>query len=340
MKKPVVAITIGDAAGIGPEVALKALLKSDIRTKSCYVLIGSLAVWQHTAKQLNFPKSLVPVDSPEAAMKLKNSIPVLESSGLKLSDFDLGMPNQATGRAAGLAIEKAVELALEWRIDAVVTAPLQKEALNRAGFHFPGHTEMLKSLTDVAEVVMLMHSAKLSTALVTTHEALTRVPALLSVDKIVRTIELTNAFFQKLGNQKPRISVAALNPHAGECGLFGNEEAEIIAPAIQKARHAGIDVSGPLPSDTIYYHAVKGSFDCVVSMYHDQGLIPFKLIAFDEGVNVTLGLPFPRTSPDHGTAADIAGKNCARAESMIQALLLAYRLCENKQNIQNLKDQK
>ena len=330
MSKPRIAITMGDAAGIGPEVALKALdnLKTGENFES--VLVGSMQVWRDTAQKIAFSKKLIQVERENLFSAESNQIGVQHISNLNLDDFSVGLPNFATGKAAGLAIETATSLALEGHVGAIVTAPIQKDALNTAGYHFPGHTEMLQHLSAVDEVVMLMFSRKLSTALVSTHWAICDTPRLVTREKILRVTELTWQFLKQLSYDPIRIAVAAYNPHAGEAGLFGQEEIQVIRPAVLEAQRRGMPVSGPFAPDTVFARALQGNYDVVIAMYHDQGLIPFKLVAFDEGVNVTLGLPFWRTSPDHGTALDLAGKNMADIKSMSEAILLAVRLANTK----------
>jgi 4-phospho-D-threonate 3-dehydrogenase / 4-phospho-D-erythronate 3-dehydrogenase len=216
-----------------------------------------------------------------------------------------------------------VTLIQQGRYDAIVTAPINKEALRVAGFEWPGHTEMLADLAGARDVRMLLLSGALRVVHVTTHRSLRSAIDAATRDRVLRTIELAAAAGRELGAERPRIAVAGLNPHAGEGGLFGDEEIREIGPAVEAARAAGIDASGPWPPDTVFWRASRGDFDVVVAMYHDQGHIPVKLAGFDDGVNVTLGLPFPRTSVDHGTAFDIAGQGVARWDSMIAALRVA-----------------
>jgi 4-hydroxythreonine-4-phosphate dehydrogenase len=228
---------------------------------------------------------------------------------------------------SGYYIEEAARSVLRGSVDAIATAPISKEHLNLGGYKYPGHTEFLAHLSRVNEVRMMMAGPSLKVVLVTIHEPLALVAKKLSTAGILKTIEITHDFLKgRFGIKKSRIAVAALNPHAGESGMFGAEEKRVILPAVRQAQANGWNVSGPYPADTVYYRAVKGEFDCVVSMYHDQGLIPLKLLHFDEAVNITLGLPFVRTSADHGTAFDIAGKNIADASSMIAAIVTAAKL--------------
>ena len=236
----------------------------------------------------------------------------------------------AAGRAAYAYIERAVTLAKAGEIHAIVTAPVNKEALAAAGVQHSGHTEILAQLTDTRDFAMLLMGRQLRVIHVTTHVALRRVPDLVTRERVLRTIRLAQRTLEDLGRPRGRIAVAGLNPHAGEEGLFGDEEQRAIIPAVEAARADGLDVTGPLPADTLFSRARGGEFDIVVAMYHDQGLCPLKMIAFDTGVNLTLGLPFVRTSPDHGTAYDIAGKGIAKPDSMIAAINLAAQLATGK----------
>jgi 4-hydroxythreonine-4-phosphate dehydrogenase len=215
---------------------------------------------------------------------------------------------------------------MEGAVHAMATAPINKESMNGAGHHYPGHTELLAELTGGHEVVMMLAGDRLRVTLVTIHEALAKVPALVTFDRVLSTIEITHRSLTRWFHPKPRLAVLALNPHCGEGGMFGNEEARVIAPAVQAAREKGIDAVGPLSADTLFHFAANGEYQAVVCMYHDQGLIPLKLLHFDDGVNVTLGLPIIRTSVDHGTAYDLAGTGRASAESMKQAMIMAAQM--------------
>jgi 4-hydroxythreonine-4-phosphate dehydrogenase len=283
---PRIAITAGDPAGIGPEVATKA--SSD-------------------------PRVLAACE------------PVLYSPP-QGSTFAPGVLSAEAGRAAYEIIVRAVEDAKHGDVQAIATAPVNKEAFRLAGLPWSGHTDLLAHLTGASPVAMMFHSEPLRVVLATVHIALADVPRALTQSVMETTIALTARELPRFDKIQPRIAVAGLNPHAGEHGLFGREELEIIAPAIEACRRRGIDVSGPFPADTVFVRAHRGDFDVVVACYHDQGLIPVKLLAFGQAVNVTLGLPIIRTSVDHGTAFDIAGKGVADPESMIAAVLLAARL--------------
>jgi 4-hydroxythreonine-4-phosphate dehydrogenase len=259
-------------------------------------------------------------------------LPVLAISNLRSGERRPGRPSVAGGRAAYSAILDAFHLIRIGFADALVTAPICKANLVAAGADVPGHTELLANLSGGVDVVMMMVGKTLRVALATTHMAISRVPKSLSVPLVLKTITITNeALRQHYRIVKPRIAVTGLNPHAGEEGLFGNEEQRVIEPAIRKAKQAGIRASGPFPADGLFPHAAAGEYDAVVCMYHDQGLAPFKLRHFADGVNFTAGLPFIRTSPDHGTAHDIAGRGDADPGSMIAALSLAAELCRKKQ---------
>ena len=243
-----------------------------------------------------------------------------------ITDLELVIPGEVSavaGRQAIAAIETATSLCLDGQAAALVTAPISKAAIHLAGSPFPGHTEMLAALTGADEVAMMLVGGPLRVALVTIHEPLARVASLISVERITTVVRLAHLWLVDSGIARPKVAVAGLNPHAGEGGEIGREEAEVIAPAVAALQAEGIAVQGPLPADTLFHAAYHGAYDAVVAMYHDQGLAPLKMIAFDEGVNVTLGLPFPRTSPDHGTAFDIAGQGIARPASLLAALRLA-----------------
>lgn len=321
------AITMGEPGGVGPEVALKAVRA----TLSLYIplIVGDPAVIEEAAVALQIPFDMRIIAEPgDARADLINLIDTGPAG-----DFTKGAASAAGGRASVAAIRRAVELAMGGDVDAIVTAPISKEALRRAGYPWPGHTEMLAELTGTSGTsdyrMMLLGGAAgppLRVILATTHIALKEVPSLISRESVLRTIRLSMRACRMLSIFEPRIAVAGLNPHAGEAGMFGDEEINIITPAIMDAQKEGIPATGPYPPDTVFYRASKGEFDIVVCMYHDQGLIPLKLLAFETGVNVTVGLPIIRTSPDHGTAYDIAWRGLANPSSMIEAVKMALRL--------------
>lgn len=314
--KPIIAITMGDPVGVGPEIILKALVDKRVSRAITPVVLGDEGLLLHLSKRLGFkpPKSGV----------------VKNLSQLDIKKLKPAHPTVASGRAMISYIEDAVRMAVAGEADAIVTAPISKDAAKKAGFKFPGHTEFIAHLTKTEKFAMMLGAKELKVVLVTIHEPLCDVPRLVTKDAVFRTLKVTDDSFRRYFGfikQGPRIAVAGLNPHAGEGGMFGQEEKDIIIPAIKKARGAGINAIGPLPPDTVFYRAVKRhEFDCVVCMYHDQGLGPLKLLSFDNGVNATLGLPIIRTSVDHGTAYDIAWKGKASPESLIAAIEMAAEM--------------
>jgi 4-hydroxythreonine-4-phosphate dehydrogenase len=315
-----IAITMGEPGGIGPEVALKAAAST--RNVCVPVLVGDAGVFRALRGRLGIDATLREVSSPEEAAP---EFVALVDTG-RAGGFRVGAPTAEGAVASVNAIRRAVALAMEGRVHALVTSPISKEALKMAGFGWPGHTEMLAELTGAGEYTMMLVGGNLRVILVTIHSSLKDVPALITNESVARTLRLAALAAEMLGIGSPRIAVAGLNPHAGEAGMFGHEENDIIAPAVEAARRGGLPVEGPYPPDTVYFKAARGEFDMVVSMYHDQGLIPLKLLAFESGVNVTVGLPIIRTSPDHGTAYEIAGKGTANPSSTIEAVKLALRL--------------
>lgn len=330
MKKPIIAITMGDANGIGPEVIIKALNTPSIYEECLPIVIGERKILENAKCKMQNARLEINSfkDVSEAKFEL-GTVDCLEVNNI--SELEMGKISQITGKAAIEYLEKAVELAQNHKIHAITTAPVSKEAINKAGFHFVGQTDFLASLTHIRKYAMMFVSPALKVVLVTIHLPLYKAVRVISKKKVLTTIRLTQATLKDyFGIKKPKIGVAGLNPHASEGGLFGQEEKKKIIPAIEVAQRKGIDARGPYPPDTIFYRAIKGEFDVVIAMYHDQGLIPLKLLAFDEAVNVTIGLPLIRTSPDHGTAFDIAGKNIANPQSMIEAIKLAARMARTQ----------
>jgi len=315
---------MGDPVGIGPEIIIKALSHASIYDLCRPLVLGDAKVLKETSLRLSSNLRINIIESVDDGGYRHGDIDVLNLSDLDPKSLKLGHSTLDTGRAMVRYIMKAIDLAMAGVIDAVTTAPINKLSMRRAGFCFEGHTEILARRTDTSRYVMMLAGEKLRVALVTAHCPLSAVADRLSVEGILSTIEVTdNALRTRFGITRPRIAVAALNPHGGEGGLFGKEEDQIIYPSVRMAKGAGINVLGPLPSDTLFYYALKGSYDAVVCMYHDQGLIPFKMVHFADGVNVTLGLPIIRTSVDHGTAYDIAGTGRADPRSMIAAIRMA-----------------
>lgn len=362
-QRPTVAITMGDPAGIGPEIALKAALEERVRSRCRPVIVGSLSVLEHVAKSLEIPCRLTPWASSGGAVEKASdgnglsdgmtsvgaqafhdsarTIEIVDLANCRPEQFEMGRVSPLCGRASADYIEKAVAMTLSGIAAAVVTAPIHKESLHLAGVNAPGHTEMLAQLTGAKEYAMMLVAGGLRVSHVTTHIALKDVPGRITTARVYSVIRLTHDAVQAMGVDSPRIGVAGLNPHGGEGGLFGKEELEQIIPAVQRARHDGITVDGPVPADTVFVKARAGQYDAVVAMYHDQGHIPVKLAGFHvdprsgtwsavEGVNVTLGLPIIRTSVDHGVAFDIAGKGVASWQSMVDAIDLAVDMARRK----------
>jgi 4-phospho-D-threonate 3-dehydrogenase / 4-phospho-D-erythronate 3-dehydrogenase len=337
MSKPRLALTMGDVAGIGPEIIVRALTTGRMRDFCEPLVVGHPAILQRTAKHLNLSLDVIPVsDSTQTAV---NGIACWNPADDAVLKVTTGTIQAAAGRAAYDYLVAATQAALAGKIDAICTAPLHKEALRLAGLDYPGHTEILAAECSVDEVAMMLYLPAgsavrgpngLGVAHVTLHTSVRSVPELLSVHRIQETIALLDNFLKNLG-VTPRIGVCALNPHAGEHGLFGDEEARFIEPAVQASCQAGINANGPIPADALLRRAVAGEFDGVVAMYHDQGHIALKLIGFDLAVNITLGLPIVRTSPSHGTAFDIAGQGKASAEGFLAAARVACQLAQARQ---------
>ncbi len=325
-----IGITMGCPVGIGPEIILRYCAEATIPAGIRPVIVGDMNVLARMARELKIPAPFVTwqADTPLSA---DGRIPVIQASSLAADNLVWGCPDAATGLAMARYIETGVELTRQGILQGLTTCPISKLSLNSAGYSFPGHTEMLASLTKTDDYAMMMAGNKLKVTLVTIHRPLREVATALSSEEIYRLIRITHrALKVDFGIPHPRLAVAGLNPHAGEKGLFGDEEERLIAPAIYLGKQQGLNVSGPFPPDTVYLKAASGEFDAVVAMYHDQGLIPFKLLHFADGVNVTLGLPIVRTSVDHGTAYDIAGKGLAQYTSLAEAVHLAATISTNR----------
>ncbi len=324
--RPILAVTMGDAAGIGPEVIVKALADSRVHRSSRPLVIGDAGTIEAAVELTGVDARVLAVHSPAEARFAPGTIEVLDLANIDLPHLTMGRVSTMAGQAAFEYIRKAVELSLAGEAAGIVTAPLNKEALNLAGHPYAGHTEVLADLCGVRGVVMMLVAGALRVSHVSTHVALRVACDRAQRERIVTVGKLTAEATQRLTGERPRLAVAGLNPHAGEGGLFGREEIEQIAPAVADLQAAGIDACGPLPPDTVFLRAARREFDAVVAMYHDQGHIAVKLLGFDEGVNVTLGLPIVRTSVDHGTAFDIAWTGVARPDSMVAALLLGAQM--------------
>ena len=320
---------MGCPAGIGPEIIIRYYADRKDPDTIPSVVIGDIGILRKCIDELHL--NLQCVNWEPGSPVPDGVVPVLQHSSLDPQKLIWGQPDIHTARAMAGYIESAVNLVQEGTIQGIVTCPISKDALQKAGYAFPGHTEMLASLTGSAKYAMMLAGNRLKVTLVTIHCSLKEVPGLLSTEAIYELISTTHsALTVDFGIKKPRIAVAGLNPHGGENRLFGTEEDQCIAPAVHLAQENGIDAAGPFPPDTVFFQAASGKYDVVVCMYHDQGLIPFKLLHFNDGVNVTLGLPIVRTSVDHGTAYDIAGKGIASHESLAEAVKLAAIISTNR----------
>ncbi|MBC2580516.1 4-hydroxythreonine-4-phosphate dehydrogenase PdxA [Clostridium sp. DJ247] len=316
----IIGITMGDPAGVGAEITLKAL-SHNTNLKSDYVVFGSYEVMNYYKSMLKITKELNNIN--DLSQFDKNKINIIDVMDLKMVDFQIGKVSAICGDAAFRYIEKAIKYALEGKIKGVVTAPLNKEALHLGGHNYDGHTEIFAKLTETKKYSMMLTSKSLRVIHVSTHTSLRNACDKVKKDRVLDVIKLANETLIKMGVKEPKIGVAGLNPHAGESGIFGDEDIKEIKPAVEGAEALGIKADGPIPPDTVFLKALKGQYDIVVCMYHDQGHIPLKLLGFDIGVNVTVGLPIIRTSVDHGTAFDIAGKGKAGETSMIEAMKVA-----------------
>ncbi len=316
-------ITMGDPAGIGPEISLKVLEKNK-EYRECSIIYGSISILEYYKEKLKLKDIKFNIIKNTKEFK-KDYINVIQVFDIDMKDITIGKVSGLCGEAAYKYIERAIQDALQGDIAVVITAPINKEALNKGGYHYEGHTEIFAKLTNTKKYAMLLWSEKLSVVHVSTHCSLQDACRKVTKDRVLNVIELAGKFLQQLGVKEPRIAVAGLNPHSGEAGLFGTEEIEHIIPALNQAKKDNWKVEGPIPPDTVFLKAYRKEYDVVVAMYHDQGHIPIKLLAFDEGVNVTLGLPIIRTSVDHGTAFDIAGKGIASEKSILNALILGKK---------------
>ncbi len=328
MSKPVIAITMGDPCGVGPEIIAMALANPEIESLCRPLVLGDQAAMERALAVTRLPLRLEILTEGVPPKSTKGAIYLRPLSRLAPTDMQYGGPSSDAGDAMYRYIKEAVSLCLSGEAAAMANAPISKEAMNRAGHYYPGHTELVAELTGCTDYVMMLAGDRLRVTLVTIHEAIANVPRLITFDKVLSTIRTTHRSLHTYFRKNPRLAVLALNPHCGEKGLFGDEERRFIAPAIEAARAEGIDAHGPLSADMLFYFATQGEYDGVVCMYHDQGLIPLKLIHFHDGVNVTLGLPIIRTSVDHGTAYDLAGTGRASALSMDAAIRMAVGMAK------------
>ncbi|MGM0426348.1 MAG: 4-hydroxythreonine-4-phosphate dehydrogenase PdxA [Thermodesulfobacteriota bacterium] len=332
---PIIGVTMGDPAGIGPEIIAMALTDRTVYDNCRPVVLGDPVILSDTMADTPFRAarklSLNLISAPTQAQGRPGTIDLMALSDLERGSVRPGRPTVTGGRAMVAYILGAVEMCLQGEMEAMATCPIHKALMHQAGHHFEGHTQLLAHLTQTTDYVMMLAGQRLRVALVTIHCGLRDVARILNKAMVHQTILLTHkALREDFGLKAPRIAVAALNPHGGEAGLFGSEEETIIAPAIQLAKEKGIDAAGPYPADTLFYRAASGHYDVVIAMYHDQGLIPLKLLHFSDAVNVTLGLPIIRTSVDHGTAYEIAGQGTADPSSLKAAIKMAAELAENR----------
>lgn len=329
---PLIGVSMGDPCGIGPEVVLKAALRKPVACR--LVVLGDVSTLKDTAQREGLPLTIASWRPHDPYPPNADALPVIELSRLAVTERQPGQPTAAGGAASYLYVETGIRLALAGTIQALVTAPISKAMWHAAGRRYPGHTELLAELTHTPEVRMMLVGKNLRVILVTTHLALAQVPSALSSERIFRTIAMTAAHLTRFhGIASPRLAIAGLNPHAGEKGAFGDEEERIIAPAVLQAQSKGLSAYGPFPADSVFVRAVRGEFDGVICLYHDQGLIPLKLLSWEDGVNVTIGLPIVRTSPDHGTAFDIAGQGKADPRSIQAALSLAVEMVQRRNSV-------
>jgi len=331
MDRPIVAVTMGDASGIGPEVIVKAFLNPEIQNTVRPIVVGDARIMKTALKFAKGQPVEVHAVKRVLEAKFQNGvIDVLDLQNLEPSKVKMGQICAPCGKAAIQYLEKAIKLAMDGDVDAIATAPINKEAMHKAGYKFHGHTEILAKRTRTKNYAMMFVSDPFWVMLVTTHLPLSKVSKAVTKKKVLQTIKLANEFLYSVRGKKPKIGVAGLNPHAGEGGIFGTEEKKAIKPAVEEAKRMGINVKGPISPDGIFYLANVGLFDIVIAMYHDQGLIPLKLLSFNRSVNVTVGLPIIRTSVDHGTGFDIAGKGWANPTSLIEAIKVAAHFAKSK----------
>jgi 4-hydroxythreonine-4-phosphate dehydrogenase len=326
-----IALSTGDPAGIGPELVLKLVSDRTVRDIARLVVFGSAQIFWKRASMLRLPFDLPPFDLTGTERERPSGPVLVDVEAEKIGEIEPGRASATGGKLAIACVEGALRMVQDGLAEALVTGPVNKVALGLAGYPWAGHTDFLKARTGAGTVVMMLVGGGLRVGLVTHHVPLSEVPGQLSVEKLVATLRLMHAGLADwFGLEHPRIAVAGLNPHASDSGRFGAEEARIIAPAVRLARDEGINCDGPHPPDTLFIPSTRSRYDAVLAMYHDQGLIPLKMLAFGRAVNVTLGLPVVRTSVDHGTAYDIVGKGVASTDSLVEAIRLAVEIVERR----------
>lgn len=329
--RPLIGITMGDAAGVGPEVVVKALNLPEIYADCRPLVIGDVYRFQVTVEGMKLPLTVREVKSPQEGLYRHGTIDVLQATDVNLRDIEYGKVQAPCGAAAVHCVKLATEMALRGELHAVCTAPLNKDAMNQAGYHYPGHTEMLGEFTNTPNYSMMLSTGKLRVLHVSTHVALREAIQRVRTARVLEVIRLAhNAAREYLGIEDPHVAVAGLNPHAGENGLFGDEDVEQIKPAIEQANKEGMRVSGPWAGDTLFARAYNGQFDICVAQYHDQGHVAVKMLGFEGGVNTTIGLPIIRTSADHGTAFGRAGQWRASPQSQIEAIQLGAHVARQR----------
>jgi 4-phospho-D-threonate 3-dehydrogenase / 4-phospho-D-erythronate 3-dehydrogenase len=326
MSRPIIAITVGDPAGVGPEVTLKALAREEVWACCRPLVVGDARVMAKAIDLVGATLAFHTITEAIDAAFDSAAPDLIDLGNVDVDTLGLGRVSASAGRASVDYIEKAVELARAGQVDAIATGPINKAALKAAGVPFIGHTELLADLTGEERVTTMLATPGLRVVHVTRHVPLAQVAKYITRENVLETTRLTDAGLKQMGIAVPRLAVAALNPHGGDDGLMGREELDVIGPAVESARVEGIDACGPIPADSVFFRAIRGEFDAVVAMYHDQGHIPIKTHGFERSVTVTLGLPIVRTSVDHGTAFDIAWQGLAHEESMVEAICLAAQL--------------
>lgn len=341
MQKPIIGITMGDPASIGPEIAIKALLNDSIHAICRPLLVGDAGVFNDIVQRLKLPATVNAIAKVQDAAFKKGTVDVFDLKNVDMSKLVFGEISAMAGNASFEAVKKVIDLAMAGEIDATVTGPINKKSINEAGHHFAGHTEIYAHYTGTKKYAMLLVEENMRVIHVSTHVSLREACDLVKKDRIIQVIELLHNGILSLGATNTKIGVAGLNPHAGDSGLFGTEDDGEIKPAVEEARKMGYDVEGPVPADTLFSKAATGTYGGIVAMYHDQGHIPFKLTGFKwnaekkqmdsvKGVNITMGLPIIRTSVDHGTAFEIAGKGIASPDAMVLAIEAAVQLSKHR----------
>lgn len=326
--KPIVAVTMGDPCGIGPQIVAKAMAENQIYGWCQPIVVGNAWALQESLRMIGAAIPIQEVTDEEIPENSCEAIPIIDIKNLNPTDITIGQISPTCAGAAMEWVSKAASLAIAGKVQAIATAPVNKEAASLAGYKAIGHMELLQEITGSASVATMLMSGSLKVVHLTTHRSLREACDYVTKDRVLSSLELTAKAFAQYGMCSPRIAVAALNPHGSDGGLLGKEETTDIAPAVIEAQLKGIDASGPIPADIVFHQAIRGQFDVVLAMYHDQGHIPIKVHGFERSISVTMGLPFVRTSVDHGTAFDIAGTNKADHQSMVESIRISASLCK------------